>query len=220
MIKKITAITLLSAVLFSCSTSNEVVSNGFLQKRKYNKGWYSNNSSKVNSSKELNAKEIYEIEEETQNELAQAVVVKKEIKSVSREYISKEDVVVKSESTILASNNKKGEVIVYASEIILQEQDAIVLENLKRVSETKSVEIKEISSKNVGGGSDLGLLILVFLSIFIPPLAVFLVDGLGQPFWINLVLALLGIGVFGLLGTLGVLAYLAAIIHALIIVLG
>ena len=218
MIKKITAITLLSAVLFSCSTSNEVVSNGFLQKRKYNKGWYANKSAKVKSSKEDNAKEIYEIEEVAENSIAQTTVSKQEIKSISKEYVSNKDVVVKEERTILASN--ENDVIVSTSKIIVQEQNAIVLEDLKRVSETKAVEIKEKSNKNASNGSGLGLLVLILLAIFIPPVAVLLVDGIGQPFWIDLILAVLGLGGFGLIGALGGLAYLAAIIYALIIVLG
>ena len=35
-------------------------------------------------------------------------------------------------------------------------------------------------------------LILILLAIFLPPLAVFLMVGLGRDFWINLILTLLG----------------------------
>ena len=35
-------------------------------------------------------------------------------------------------------------------------------------------------------------LILIILAIFLPPLAVFLMAGLGRDFWINLILTLLG----------------------------
>jgi uncharacterized membrane protein YqaE (UPF0057 family) len=34
--------------------------------------------------------------------------------------------------------------------------------------------------------------ILIILAIFLPPLAVFLMSGLGRDFWINLILTLLG----------------------------
>ena len=34
-------------------------------------------------------------------------------------------------------------------------------------------------------------LVLVILAIFLPPLAVFLIKGLGRDFWINLILTLL-----------------------------
>ena len=35
-------------------------------------------------------------------------------------------------------------------------------------------------------------LVLIILAIFLPPLAVFLMAGLGRDFWINLILTLLG----------------------------
>ena len=35
-------------------------------------------------------------------------------------------------------------------------------------------------------------IILIILAIFLPPLAVFLMVGLGRDFWINLILTLLG----------------------------
>jgi uncharacterized membrane protein YqaE (UPF0057 family) len=35
-------------------------------------------------------------------------------------------------------------------------------------------------------------LILIILAVFLPPLAVFLLVGLGRDFWINLILTLLG----------------------------
>jgi uncharacterized membrane protein YqaE (UPF0057 family) len=35
-------------------------------------------------------------------------------------------------------------------------------------------------------------LILIILAVFLPPLAVFLMVGLGRDFWINLILTLLG----------------------------
>lgn len=48
-------------------------------------------------------------------------------------------------------------------------------------------------------------LIRILIAIFIPPLGVFLQEGLGKHFWINLILTLLG--------------YIPGIIHALYIIL-
>ena len=191
MIKKITAITLLSAVLFSCSTSNEVVSNGFFQKRKYNKGWYANKSSKVKSSKENNnSKDVHETKEEANNAVVEELTIQQEVKAVSKEYISKSDLIVKPTKTVLASNNDKEEVISSTSKIIVQEQETAVLENLKRVSDAKPVEINDFSSKN-SNESGIALLLLVIIAILLPPLAVALVDGLSGRFWICLLLTLL-----------------------------
>ena len=111
--------------------------------------------------------EVYTTDEAAaNNETTQDLIVEKEIKSISNEYVKKQDATVESTSTILASiDDVKEEKLVSTSKIIVQEQDAVVLENLKRVSETKPVEIKGFSSKNAGGGSGLGLLILVLLAI-------------------------------------------------------
>ena len=67
------------------------------------------------------------------------------------------------------------------------------------------------------------LVLLVILAIFIPPLAVFIFEGVTTRFWIDLVLAIIGWAAFGLLfgvvGGLAGLCMLAAIIYALLIVL-
>lgn len=194
MIKKITAIAMLTAILASCSTSNEVVSNGFFQKRKYNKGWYANKSTKVKETKGDNTKEEFVAKESVvieENTVAQSVVVKEEIKPISKQYITKEDVVTQPQKTVLASADKKEEKIVSTSVVIANEQNAVAFEELKKVSEVAPVEIKTVDSKNSGGGSDVHIVLLVLLAILIPPLAVFLVDGIGNKFWISLILTLL-----------------------------
>ena len=48
-------------------------------------------------------------------------------------------------------------------------------------------------------------IIRIIIAIFIPPLGVFLQEGLGKHFWINLILTLLG--------------YIPGIVHALYIIL-
>jgi uncharacterized membrane protein YqaE (UPF0057 family) len=65
-------------------------------------------------------------------------------------------------------------------------------------------------------------LLLIILAIIIPPVAVFLYDdGTSPRFWLNLIFALLGIGVGALFWAPGVgVMYTVAIVHALLIVLG
>lgn len=208
MIKKITAIAMLTAILASCSTSNEVVSNGFFQKRKYNKGWYANKSTKVKETKGDNTKEEFVAEKSgviEENTIAQSVVVKEEIKPISKQYITKEDVVAQPQKTVLASTDKKEEKIVSTSVVIANEQNAVAFEELKKVSEMAPVEIKTVESKS-GGDAGVALLLLVILAILLPPLAVFLVDGIGTKFWISLILTLL--------------FWLPGMIYALLVVFG
>jgi uncharacterized membrane protein YqaE (UPF0057 family) len=81
----------------------------------------------------------------------------------------------------------------------------------------------------VGNGTsqtqdDVMFILALILAFLIPPLAVYLVDGVSNRFWLNLVLFLLAIGIAGALvsviGSLTWLLMLIAIVHALLIVLG
>jgi uncharacterized membrane protein YqaE (UPF0057 family) len=67
---------------------------------------------------------------------------------------------------------------------------------------------------------DVMFILALILAFLIPPLAVYLVDGVTSRFWLNLVLFLLGWGAFGWLGGIFWLCGLIAIVHALLIVLG
>jgi len=68
--------------------------------------------------------------------------------------------------------------------------------------------------------ADVSTILLVILAIIIPPLAVFLFEGVTKRFWIDLILALIGWGVgFWLLGGIGFLCGIVAIVYALLIVL-
>jgi uncharacterized membrane protein YqaE (UPF0057 family) len=61
--------------------------------------------------------------------------------------------------------------------------------------------------------------VLVILALLIPPLAVFLFEGATKRFWIDLILAIIGIGIgFGILH-IAFLCALIAVIYALLIVL-
>lgn len=179
MIKKITAIAMLTAILASCSTSNEVVSNGLFQKRKYNKGWYANKSTKVKETKGEQVKDVYTTQEELAINNSEEIKVasnKEEVKPISKQYITKEDVVAQPQKTVLASTDKKEEKIVSTSVVIAEEQNAVAFEELKKVSETAPVEIKQGESQS-GDTSSNGhpMILLYLLAIFIPFVAVGLV---------------------------------------------
>jgi uncharacterized membrane protein YqaE (UPF0057 family) len=83
------------------------------------------------------------------------------------------------------------------------------------------VASKKENRNNSNGKSDadVDLIILVILAIIIPPLAVYLVDGTSTRFIINLILTLLGWGLFAAITPFLGLILLIAVIHALLIVL-
>lgn len=59
--KKVLVFAIITAFLASCSTSNNVVNNGFFQKRKYKKGWHVNSSSTVKKRKAAADTELYSV---------------------------------------------------------------------------------------------------------------------------------------------------------------
>ncbi len=79
-------------------------------------------------------------------------------------------------------------------------------------------EYKE--AKKAGGDASTNTLLLVLLSLFIPPLAVYLHEGdTNNRFWISVLLTVLGYVLFGFAGIF-FLGSLPGIIYALIVVLG
>lgn len=107
-----------------------------------------------------------------------------------------------------------------ASELSVEEATMNKAELKKAKKQARRAMFKSLFSKK-GKKDELELIIYVILAIIIPPVAVFLYDdGPSNRFWLNLVLALLGIGIGSWLwlGGLGLL-YTVAIVHALLIVL-
>ncbi|MFT4600598.1 MAG: uncharacterized membrane protein YqaE (UPF0057 family) [Arenicella sp.] len=91
------------------------------------------------------------------------------------------------------------------------------------------VKVKDIvkaikKAKKVAGGVDVMTILLIILAIVLPPLAVGIFEGITGRFWLVLVLWLLGWVAFGILffiiGGLAGLCALAAVVLALLIVLG
>ena len=74
---------------------------------------------------------------------------------------------------------------------ISKEEIAARVKNLTK-AEKKEIrkEIKKLSKEN-RDSPEVATILLVILAIIIPPLAVFLVDGLELPFWLDLLLTLL-----------------------------
>lgn len=78
------------------------------------------------------------------------------------------------------------------------------------------VRLSSKSIVNQTSDSDVNLILLVLLAIFIPPLAVYLYFGeITAHFWINIILCLVGGGIGGAVGYWGL-----GIIHALLVVFG
>lgn len=205
MIKQISALMLLSAFLFSCSTSNNVVNNGIFQKRKHNKGWHLKSGSNLKSSHdsaktEKNSSEndntsSKEINQNTFTKTAKTIVVSNENidLALTEEGQVKKNNENSSEKSSSSLPEKSG-----TSETAEQENSS-----KKNTDRSKHIEKEEKQSNSQGGG-EVSIVLLVILAILLPPVAVYLARGIGTEFWISLILTLL--------------FFLPGIIYALLIV--
>ena len=93
-------------------------------------------------------------------------------------------------------------------------------EKKSRFKEMKKALKQFKAERKAGGGPDTNTLLLVLLSILIPPLAVYLHEGdTNNRFWISVLLTVIGYVLFGFAGIF-FLGSLPGIIYSLIVVLG
>lgn len=215
----------LAGLIASCSTSNDVVSNRSIQKRKYNDGYYiSFNKNKHNRQKDNKVDETVVAEDEFSDVLNRSNEVPQLNNPDVKEVIDR--IEVEEVGGYLASDDLFPEEPYKSKEEVdvnLSDKEEYILPSIVRsprnfIVKRKST-IKHQFDNNSASNGDVMLIILVILAIIIPPLAVFLYEGVTTRFWIDLILALLGIGIGPFFYYAGAF-FLAAIIYALLIVLG
>lgn len=218
---KLMAVALLGTlVLGACSTSNEVVGGGIFQKRKYTGGVYWDRTERVKTTKAEKEEEeydIFSINEASQKKYVSSTTIYNEDRVVASSENSTPEFCSKKKSVIESTTDAPSR---ETSNSIASVEEDRESKNGVVVDQKKSKEITKKKTSKAPAG-DVHLVILVILAIIIPPLAVFLYEGATGRFWIDLILALIGWGVgFWLLGGLGWICGLAAVIYALLIVLG
>lgn len=203
-------------VLGACSTSNDVVGGGIFQKRKYTGGVYWDRSEKVKPAKGNGEEEfdIFRIEEESQKKYVSSTTIRNDqpvadAPAMASATTNNEEVVL-SESVNAETLN---------STVSTIEESSDERSTVRSAEKIKTVKVLKKRSNNAPA-SDVMIIVLVILAIIIPPLAVFIFEGVTGRFWIDLILAILGWGAFGLFGGIFWLCGLAAVIYALLIVLG
>ena len=214
---------LMIGLMFACSTSNDVASNRGIQKRKYNKGFYVEKGPKLGGE----TKNVDQVDNEnTFEENTMAIEEPAERLSSTPEVVLVEDESVigineVTENEVIQQSTKNSDAVSNL-EIVVPEKTR-VREKLKKGVEKVFHKIKNPSAQDMTRGSSssgLVLILLVILAIFLPPLAVVIYDGVGRPFWIDLVLWLIAIGVgYALFGAgIAFLCGLIATIYALLII--
>jgi len=211
------------ALATSCSTSNDVASNRGIQKRKYNKGFFISKNTKSfdKKSQTKNTKQIL-VEEEVAEVINSQTETSNEMNSNKNISLDKNNNIAEQSNTKTSTNTTN-----------FQENSANIKKNNTETTDNNTFENNTISKKDVkrkkktnpktkrNPSSDVDLILLILIAIFIPPLAVFLYEGVTTRFWIDLILTLLGWGILGwLLPGAFLLGGLIAIIYALLIVTG
>lgn len=232
--KKISIISLfalVALVISSCGSSNNVVSNHGISKRKYTKGFFFQRNSniktadaKVKDAELKGDKSIAKVEKTEARKAKKATLKNNNVKStlyapsensdVANLYVPEDNMQVPPNGD--AHHDRFDDGINWS---VTENQPSATGESIKPMRAENRANSPKKSSGKAAGGS-VGIVVLVILAILIPPLAVFLYEGVTQRFWIDLIMALIGYGVgFGLLGGIGGLLGLIAIIYALLIVL-
>ncbi len=213
-------------ILGSCSSSNQVVSNRLVAKRKYNKGFHINKKSTFKDSKKNVAYE------EVKNESSPEVKTKRDSRKIERDNAKSTR---RQIAQVVESSNASGSEESFEKETVefgstsmdglsdspAFDTQAIQETTQKKTSErTSSMESKSAQKKSARTDTTdpLMIVILVLLCLFLPPVAVAIVDGITTMFWVDLLLFLIAIGGFWLLPGLAYLCGLAAVILAFLVV--
>jgi uncharacterized membrane protein YqaE (UPF0057 family) len=177
--KKIISILVALAVIASCTTSNQVVSNKLFQKRKYQKGWHINNSKKLDKSTGVDKKEEtvaqnQEIEVDQENVSIVSENQKTVVNSIPKILESNiEKLVIVSNNEITISNDSRNITNQVIEEINNDNNsfEDIVITEMQETQVISTAE-KNITSNSSSSGAEWWMYVLC---LFIPWLAVGLV---------------------------------------------
>jgi TM2 domain-containing membrane protein YozV len=164
-LKLLSGIIIASIILASCSTSDKVVSNNLIQKRKYNKGFYLSTKGNVKKTETLDKTNFASAEKSltaTYPEVAEVAAVEFN-QQIESTVVSNSSVAVENISSAKVANTSNE-----ISEIAVSEQLAQRLENLdsKEIAkiEKKAAKVeKAVASKSMGGDNQIIALVLCLL---------------------------------------------------------
>lgn len=165
----ITLVAVFALVFSSCSTSESVVNNGFLQKRKYNKGFHKS-IKKNNKTQDVKNEEVLVFNNETN------------VEKTERVSIEKETLEVEKTTPVAIENNSIEEVAeVTVQENTISTEEAPVKEHkaveklAQKVAKVKSKVNKDSiinNSSNTSNTTDDMMILLIILAILLPFVAV------------------------------------------------
>jgi uncharacterized membrane protein YqaE (UPF0057 family) len=203
-LKLFLAAAVLSVGLFSCSSNSEFARVKYLDKTYAKKH-------KINLPEKLDSEELAKAASSSETNEKEELQVLEAMQPTSNEVVTADKEVVKPSVTIANKKFKK------AIEEIAATESLDNTMNMEEVFAAVTAVKKSKKSKGILGFlglSEVMLILLVILAFLLPPLAVYLKQGIGTHFWISLILTLL------YLFAIGGFPYLIpiAIIHALLVV--
>lgn len=179
-------------LLSSCTTNQDVASNKLIQKRKYTKGYHVN----IPSVKEKNASSHEEatfVEEvEAGNIEANRTIEKPEVffdrsfLASNKEVLTEENTIVKTLESVVNESASSEEVV--ENVVLSREEEKAFKREFKKEARKAYRDYKSNSPAAAPAES---VVLYVILAIFIPPLAVGLLYGIGAEFWISVILTII-----------------------------
>lgn len=211
-------------LLASCGLSGNGFGGNSIQKRKYTKGFYFNKNRHYHGQDEHTSGDNPQISDEQNFATTDETVTPLRVRSADPSLISEEKSIEKGKQHQPQQRQEEKKKKASNSQVRKDAKTTTTRQRKQREHEFYiPMKEKRQEMKAAASSSDTGMLILlVILCFIIPPLAVFIFEGATSRFWIDLVLTILGFGIgFWLIGgSLGWLCALAAVIYALLIVLG
>lgn len=208
--KKLFSLLILSAILVSCGTSNNVVNNRLFQKRKYTSGWFIKKKQKVDKKSSNEEGLAFQDELNSEKPKSEHLSVKNDDKALEKTIAIDN----KNETPIQIISKKKkndnGKKSVFKNEQLIAKINSKNKENLAVNTFGNEKEDLNVASKNEKNSnstsSDVVLILLVILCFILPPLAVWLATSDSRQLIISIILT--------------ILFWVPGIIHALLVVLG
>jgi len=203
----------MTIVLGSCSSSNSVVSNRLITKRKYNKGFHVKKKGNYKSSNEDVAKnkDVEKVDRKKFSDRTkssnkqQEVVVAESSESAPLNWSAEESDLNERTTSTRSSDRVNSDEVTEDKPVSAEKRDASIEEEQEEKDSRNSLKKKAKKSESSGWGADAIFILAVICAILIPPLGVGIYTNID---WMKVLIALL----------LTILFWLPGMIYALLVV--
>lgn len=210
----------IALLMNSCASSNDVVSNRLISKRKYTKGLFVKKNLKLKSDGVEESENYAMNTEESNSESENINLSVRELKNINSE--------IEGDKMLNSANVASTHMI----EMLIVEEEvhpnairpknnelsgSLSTRNGVKKEFQKALKDQVKAKKAIDTGDPVMLILLIILALFLPPVAIAIYRGIDNIFWLDLVLFLIGLIGFWFLPISG-LAALAAIIIAFLVI--